>query len=642
MESKGFDFSRQFFIRAKTGLLSGLCAGALMGLIEGAWVFTINWGTVKPYILPYGAVLYGIIGLFAGLGAGIALGVIAVILKRTTLPANSYAFIGSAYFWGLFFILSRFRIFRDVMKEHALPLWLQMGLFAGSLVLFLLSFVLLRLILRKGIFQHLTKISGSAALFIILAALSFFVGSILNPVEQEYADTQLGLSPEMKDKPNIFYVVVDTLRADYVTAYGYRKAFTPNLDKFAEDAVLFEKNIVQSSWTRPSVASLLTSLYPSSHQAFRKPDVLSDEVHSIAEVLTDAGWVTSGIANNINISPGFNFHQGFTDYIYLSPDYYFFADSGGSTLAFYQILRRIKERFLGSKKYVNHYYQDADVVNETFFDWIDKRGIDRKFFAFIHYMDPHDPYFVHPYNGVGYARVSMPDPDPDMADEMIKAYRQEVEFFDEKFGDFIDRLKRMNLYEDAVIILTADHGEEFYEHGGWWHGTTLYEEQIHVPLIVKLPSNRAAGTSVKRMIRSIDIPSMILGEVGIEQPDSWQGIPFPVPPPEEELAEKVPMVFSEEDFEGNVLASLRTETWKLIKANPGNPRGLPTEELFNLEEDPLEKKNLRDQEIVWLKKLGYHMGEALQEAAASRVERSTADLDEDTIQRLKKLGYVEE
>jgi arylsulfatase A-like enzyme len=195
------------------------------------------------------------------------------------------------------------------------------------------------------------------------------------------------------------------------------------------------------------------------------------------------------------------------------------------------------------------------------------------------------------------------------------------------------------LYQDALIILTADHGQEFHEHGGWWHGTTLYEEQIHVPLVVKLPGGGGAGTTDERMVRILDIVPAILNLAAITPPSSMQGKSFLGSPKSEWPGAED--VFSEEDHEGNVVRSLRTGTWKLIEANQGNPRGLPPLCLFHLAQDPGEKNNL----AVERKDLVDLMVPRLQEKTAlargEAVERQQRDIDEATLERLRSLGYVE-
>ena len=121
-------------------------------------------------------------------------------------------------------------------------------------------------------------------------------------------------------------------------------------------------------------------------------------------------------------------------------------------------------------------------MNEVAFDFLDRHR-DERFFLFLHYMDPHDPYFEHPYDGRGIARASNQHPDPSLAEEMHELYRGEIAYLDAHFGRSCSRSSRARALRRHVIALVSDHGEEFYEHGGWWHGMTLYEEQIRVPML---------------------------------------------------------------------------------------------------------------------------------------------------------------
>ena len=141
-------------------------------------------------------------------------------------------------------------------------------------------------------------------------------------------------------------------------------------------------------------------------------------------------------------------------------------------------------------------------------------------------------------------------------------------------------------------MLTADHGEEFHEHGGFWHGLTLYDEQIHVPLLIKWPKGAPGAPPAARghVSRHIDVLPTLLARAGIAAPAAMQGIDLATPA--SERAEKDRMSLAEEDHEGNVLRALRTREWKLIEANPGNPRGLAPEELFHVAADPGETRNL--------------------------------------------------
>src|SRR5207247_87007 len=197
--------------------------------------------------------------------------------------------------------------------------------------------------------------------------------------------------------------------------------------------------------------------------------------------------------------------------------------------------------------------------------------------------------FAHPFNGEGYARVAHPNPPPALAERLHHLYEGEVAYLDEHLGVLFDDLKRRGLYDRTLVVLTADHGEEFHEHGGWWHGTTLYDEQIHVPLIVKPPGAHALARLRDELANSLDIAPTIVAAAHLKPPAVMQGHALPLdagPAPAREST------FAEEDLEGNVLQAVRTRAWKLVSANPGNPRGLAPEELYDLPRDPGEQRNV--------------------------------------------------
>jgi arylsulfatase A-like enzyme len=234
--------------------------------------------------------------------------------------------------------------------------------------------------------------------------------------------------------------------------------------------------------------------------------------------------------------------------------------------------------------YYEHFYQDASVVEREVEAWLATKPPE-PFFLFIHYMDPHDPYFEIPYNGTGVARVMTPSPPPEQAKALHDLYLEGVHFLDGYLHTMLGKLDAAGAYDRSIIAFTADHGEEFQEHGGWWHGTALYAEQLHIPLIIKRANEPAPGTSRTDVARGIDISSSVMAAAGLPLPPSFMGVDLFTGRVTEPL-------LAEEDLEGNQLTSIQSDGWKLITANPGNPRGLPTTELFNLDEDPGEKKNL--------------------------------------------------
>jgi arylsulfatase A-like enzyme len=251
-------------------------------------------------------------------------------------------------------------------------------------------------------------------------------------------------------------------------------------------------------------------------------------------------------------------------------------------------------------------------------------------------MDAHDPYFVHPFDGEGYARVALPNPPPEMADKLRSLYDGGITYLDEHLGTLFAELKRRGLYDSTMVILTADHGEEFHEHGGWWHGTTLYDEQTHVPLIVK-PARARAAHVVDDLATSLDIAPSILAAAGVAPPTVMQGHPLPLLAGQPTGHDRV---FSEEDFEGNVLSAVRTKEWKYTTANADNPRGLPPEALFDLGQDPKEMANVAAQDTAQLQTMRAAHGQVLLQARANAGANQSTTMDEVTRKRLEALGYV--
>jgi arylsulfatase A-like enzyme len=375
---------------------------------------------------------------------------------------------------------------------------------------------------------------------------------------------------------------------------------------------------------------------PLSGLAFRhvQDRLLPDAVETLAEVMQHGGYRTAGFVTNINVAPSFNFDQGFDTYQYLAPEFFFRATDSGSKLSLYSGMRLIRERFLSHKKWVQHYYQDAKTVDENTLPWFDGHRSE-PFFTLIHYMDPHDPYFRIPYDGYAVARVDTPNPDPARAEELRLLYASNIEYMDGFIAKLVDELKAAKLYDDTVIALVADHGEEFHEHGGWWHGTTLYDEETHVPLIVKLPKQAKAGTRVGDLANLIDVMPTLLATAGLQCPQTCQGRDLfgsrPAPA----------AVYAQEDHEGNVLESIRTPQWSMIVANTGNPRGLAPVELYDLARDPDQQKNLASENPDRVAALQRDLDSLRKAAKSGAVHGVAGALDDAEKERLRALGYIQ-
>ena len=622
------------------GLGAGAFAGLMIGLTEAAVVIASANGGVGYGVLAYGAIAYGI---FCSLGAGAMLFVFAWIgrfMKREAMPEHSVYAATTAFFVGVFgFALTAFRIRRDVFQEElvwkSLPgLGLLIACLIGAALVGGALYFGLRWLVGKTPGRVMLRSWGSPAVVGTVvggfALVTFLIGEpAAGQVPQREAN-----APD--EAGNVLFIVVDTLRADHLPAYGYDEGSTPNLDAFAEDAIRFRMAFANASWTRPSFASILTGRLPSNHGVMAKPAALADELETLPEVLRGAGYQTRGIATNYNVAPYYNFHQGFDEYRYLEPEYVLGANDAAAKLLLVQTLKRVVEVGYAKLEIVEpgHAYRDAEEVNRNVAEWLDSQSNDRPWFYFVGYMDPHDPYYEHPYNGSGYSRAAHQRPDPSEAERLRGLYNGEITYWDEQFGNLIADLKRRGIYDDLTIVITADHGEEFCEHGGFWHGTTLYDEQLRVPLFVKLAGNRRGGTAVGHWVQSIDLMPSVLRMMGIEIPEGVQG---------GDIFNGSDVVYAEESHEGNVLEAVRqrrgTDEWKLIVANAGNPRELEPRELYRVDLDPEESRNLNESEAEAGQALDAALERERNRASEGAVDAVIMELTDEDIEQKCRLGY---
>jgi len=660
---------RRFAAHAALGMVAGLLAGPTLGLGEWQAITQIS-GQPDTSALSFAIIAYTVVAALFGMGLGVLGALLGVVMQRRnpnrrTRPVSVWAQL--ARYWAVNLsligvIVARFRIVRDAF-DGSLPIFspagllVHAGLIVAPLVLIGLVWWLTRT--RPGSMdqaqpettdgaggsqaapdpsrRQFLKTALTAGLIAAppVAALARLFGPTANTLVAPSVIRTTGvLSSALRNRPNIIYLMIDTLRADHLSCYGYPDLISPRIDALAAEGIRFEHNCAQASWTKSCVACQLTSLYPSSHRAQYKVDRLPDAVTTLPEVLARHGYATAGYAANVNVAPLFNFQQGFHAYEFLSPTALFGASESASQLAVYQGLRLVNERFVSSAKNVYNFYYPAEAINERAIDWM-SRHLDQRFFMFLHYMDPHDPYFEHPYNGYGVARVSTPNPSPDMADELKRLYVAEIEYLDRQLGELFDWLKKQGLYDNTLIVLTSDHGEEFHEHGGWWHGYTLYQEVIHVPLIVKLPGANGdyRGAVDSGISQAIDIAPTVLSAIDVPRPPEMQGVDLLNP------SERIDTAYAEEGLEGNIMRAVRRSNWKYIETRPGNPRGMPEHQLFDLAVDRGEMLNLADGDPDRVA----HMLSDVNRIQAWAIERAVAteetDIDATTLQQLRNIGY---
>ena len=297
--------------------------------------------------------------------------------------------------------------------------------------------------------------------------------------------------------PDVVWIVVDTLRADHVGCYGHPRPTTPNLDRLADRGVRFERAYSQAPWTTPSFASMLTSLYPTTLGVTEKPDRLDDRFTLLPEVLSAHGWATGAVISHYFLRAKWNLCQGFDVY--------------------------------DETAIVGHGGVSGDIATGAALDFVDDHP-DRPIFMLVHYFDPHYDYIEHPgyldtsdveyhgpvTSGMVYTDLKemVRDLDVNDLDQLRRLYDSEIAYTDARIGELLDGLRSRGRFDDAVIVFTADHGEEFRERSTVGHGGTVYNELIHVPLIVKLPGSRQTGV-VSTNVGLIDLYPTILDLVGV-------------------------------------------------------------------------------------------------------------------------------
>jgi arylsulfatase A-like enzyme/Flp pilus assembly protein TadD len=489
---------------------------------------------------------------------------------------------------------------------------------------------------------------------------------------------QLPRGAASREAPNVLLLVIDTLRADHLSSYGYHRKTTPRIDALASEGVLLENAISQASWTAPSMATLFTGLYPSVHglnagidhkrlrtetrEALPVPiqKALSPDRLTLAEVLRSHGYFTAGVVSNPYLDSRFGFAQGFDTY---------------------------REPELAPASLL----EPAETTNRSVFAWLDRER-QEPFFLFVHYNDPHHPYeppspFDQKYVA-GYEGTLIPsdtrspesmvakmvakelteedkeyllgiDPSETELKEawaekaleerlsekdieyLIGLYDGEIAYTDLQVGLLLEKVRSLQLDRDVLIVVTSDHGEEFFDHGWINHGRTLYDEQLRVPLIFHYPGALAAAR-IRAQVRIVDLMPTILELAEVPSiPDDLQGKSF-VPLLRGEAKAKLGPAYSETTWEGKK-KSLRTEAGlKLIQAEDAGP------ELFDLSEDPGEQKNLVEENPSRTQSLNRELElwvEANRQARA-RVHSESAILEEVVLDdrmkaQLEALGYVE-
>ncbi len=460
-----------------------------------------------------------------------------------------------------------------------------------------------------------------------------------------------------KEKSNVILIVMDTVRADHVSMYGYDRDTTPNIQKFSEQATLYAKPIATGNMTLSTHASIFTGLYIREHGAhsdvnypYGRP--LSDSFDTLAEILSKKGFETLAVvANYAYLSPSFGLHQGFDYFDYRSPVIFLGKVEGYFIRAG---LRTILSHFFPIKDW-DKVFKDAEQINEEAYKLISEvKKKENNFLLFINYMDAHPPYIPkapfdcrYPGKMNSFTEKKYYDLQKEVLqlkhnvtkeeyDHLISQYDGGIAFIDFHIGKLIEELKKLDLYENSTIIITSDHGEAFGKNNYLGHWVSTYQNQVYVPLIIKYPYQKE-GKVENEYVSSIDLLPTIMNILGYNPTLSYKGknlYSMDDNNNREVISEHYPNggILQWHKISHRNLQAIYSEEYKYIKASNGEV------ELYDISSDPEENINIARQNENVANLLDSKLTEWL--SKTTKYSESSSGLDQEQLNRLKSLGYL--
>jgi arylsulfatase A-like enzyme len=437
--------------------------------------------------------------------------------------------------------------------------------------------------------------------------------------------------------PNVIIVSLDTLRADHIGAYGYPRATTPNIDALAEEGALFENTYASSPWTLPSHVSMLSGLNCVRHGVYSEADRIPPQTPWLATYLRNQGYTCAAVTGGGYVSSFFGFARGFDTY-------------------------GMSQKEIGNEG-------NADEAALQSLAWLEANA-DRPFFLFLHTYQLHLPYgprepfkkmFLDPA-APGLSIWDWKEPNriyqpisADLKRNIEGLYDGSIRLTDEVLiKSLVEKLKNLGLYDRTLLIVTSDHGEEFFDHGGWSHTRTLYDEVIKVPLVVHFPGGKYAGRRIAPIVRLVDIVPTVLEELGIDfAPDDFDGrglrsiLDGRETADRHFVAELAPDVTQSHNHAATAVNSGRTKMIVNGRFSPEDrayfafpPPAFPALELYDLASDPGEKTNVLDRpERAAAARDLAERAEALMRGLKDRTG-GKAKLPKNLEDQLRALGYI--
>jgi len=442
--------------------------------------------------------------------------------------------------------------------------------------------------------------------------------------------------PDEAARPSVLLVVIDALRRDHLSLYGYAKDTSPGLARLAEESAVFERCLATSSWTKPSTLSLLSGLYPPRHGGHRNRKA-SPRIDFLGEVLQERGYATAAVSGNPHVSPAFGMDQGF--------DHFELSDN-----------RRARD------------YPDLTELLDGARAWLAAHAHE-PFFLYLHLMNVHGPYRAPPEFRSRFLEephAEFPFQNPLWKDivrrgrlerradvseahlrDLAARYDGAIAYTDDVLTRFLEQLRDEGILDRSLLVITSDHGEELFDHGGFGHRRTLYGEQLEVPLLIREPGGVGAGWRIAEPVSLVDLPATMLDWLGFLPPESGgafgdgtslvpllrkrrEGRPLPT----RRLLAQLDEVSAGRAF---LVQEWPHRLLQIEKDYRGRENAV---ELFDVAVDPEERVDLapqRRERVAELEALSRELRSALE---ADSFKGDPAQLDEGLARQLEALGYV--
>ena len=658
------DVSRGGRLRSEVRLAAaaGLVAGCVFGAREALVVLEANaFAQPGQYLLVYlAAPILGCVAL--ALLLALPLAVARGLLARSAGDVRGLAVYGAVLGFAGALSVTGTCVLRIVARLGEVGLRLGPG---GASLLWLGALALaatLGAVTAAGVAWHTARAPrplrwlAAVAVAGVLAALWPVARFLATDWKWGGRDTPRAASGAMAG-PNLVLISIDTLRADHVGAYGGPPGLTPQLDRMAAEGVSFRDAVTSAPWTLPAVTSLMTGLYPRHHGAGaitnrRDPlgrSALPTGTWTLATALHARGYRTHAIVTNPYLALRYGLGAGFQGYENLTIESEFFLAGRDATAI--RLLAWLRPDLVVGDR--------GETVSARATAWLTRAAAGTPFFLWLHYIDPHPPYgrrgSAHhkSFRGDSWLGAEGTEPaglvltSPDAArlrsgeirlsegekDAVRALYREEVASVDAAVGSVLDALDALGLAERTLVVCVADHGEEFWEHGSYEHGHTVYEELIRIPLMMRLPGRLPRGARVPGVARMTDVAPTILDLLGLPlAPEARDGASLLPVMRGEEPAPRVALVenllFAEERI------GLHTGDRKYVHWDRGK------EEVYDLAVDPGEQRDLAGVGAITaaLRSLQAevdHFGTDAARAAAPGEEPPPT-----TVAALRALGYV--